>query len=92
MVSVEMTNHLYRYFPILEHAKIELEAGSVINLLQQINQLAPGFTQYLLDDSGALRRHVNISINNQVLIDRKKLSDKVPDKAKLYIFQSLTGG
>ncbi|WP_284242527.1 MoaD/ThiS family protein [Thalassotalea insulae] len=92
MINVEMTHHLYRYFPLLENTALELDAGSIADVLHQINQLAPGFTQYILDDNGALRRHVNISINNQLLIDRKTLLDKVPDNAKLYIFQSLTGG
>lgn len=35
---------------------------------------------------------VNLSINNTMVVDRKKLTDHVPDDATLYIFQALSGG
>lgn len=92
MPSVEMTSHLYRYFPALEHRKITVSAGSVAQVLQQMDTIAAGFSDYVLDERGALRRHVNISINNTLVIDRKNLSDHVPDDATVYIFQALSGG
>lgn len=87
-----MTAHLYRYFPELEGRDIVVATGSVANVLEELNKLAPGYSDYILDNSGALRRHVNLSINNQILIDRKSLSDQVPEDATVYIFQALTGG
>lgn len=92
MPVVQMTPHLYRFFPQLEHRTLEVPAGSVAEVLRAIDALAPGFTDYLLDDHGALRRHVNIGINQTILYDRKTLSDHVPEGATLYIFQALTGG
>lgn len=92
MPTVAMTPHLYHFFPVLENRKITLAAGSVVELLAAINEIAPGFTDYVLDDRGALRRHVNLSINNTMVVDRKKLTDHVPDDATLYIFQALSGG
>jgi molybdopterin synthase sulfur carrier subunit len=92
MPVVEMTPHLYRFFPQLEHRTLEISAGSVAEVLRAIDALAPGFTDYLLDDHGALRRHVNIGINQTILYDRKTLSVHVPEGATLYIFQALTGG
>ena len=92
MPTIEMTSHLYQFFPALEHREITAPAGSVAEVLQKINELAPGFTSYILDERGALRRHVNICINDNLVIDRKTLSDNVPDDAILYIFQALSGG
>ena len=92
MPTVEMTNHLYQFFPVLEHRKITVPAGSVAQILQAINAIAPGFTDYILDERGALRRHVNLSINDTVVIDRKTLSDHVPEDGVVYIFQALSGG
>lgn len=87
-----MTQHLYRFFPQLKDQEIVVRAGSVAEILSAINELAPGFTDYIQNEHGALRRHVNICINDSIVIDKIKLSDRVPDDATLYIFQSLSGG
>lgn len=92
MPTVEMTPHLYRFFPALKHRTIELPAGSVADVLHAMNAIAPGFTDYVLDERGALRRHVSLSINNTLVIDRQTLSDRVPEDGTLYIFQALSGG
>lgn len=92
MPSVQMTQHLYRFFPHLKDRQITVPAGSVADALLAINNLAPGFTDYVLDEHGALRRHVNISINNVAVIDKNKLSDCIPEDGTVYIFQSLSGG
>jgi len=52
----------------------------------------PGFIDYILDDRGALRQHVNLSINDTIVIDRKTLSDRVKDDETVFIFQALSGG
>lgn len=92
MATVEMTPHLYRFFPQLENRPITVPASSVAEILQAINDIAPGFTDYVLDERGALRRHVKLCINETIVIDRKKLSDYVQDHETVYIFQALTGG
>ncbi len=92
MPKVEMTQHLYRFFPQLKNQTINVPVGSVAEALSAINLLAPGFTDYVLDDHGALRRHVNLSINSNIIMDKKNLSDRIPEDATVYIFQSLSGG
>lgn len=92
MPTVEMTPHLYRFFPVLEDRMIEVQPGSVAEVLRAIDAIAPGFTDYVLDEQGALRRHVVLSINDTVLIDRKTLSDRVRDGDTVFIFQALSGG
>lgn len=92
MPTVEMTSHLYHFFPILENRLITVPAGSVAEILRQINKIAPGFTDYILDERGALRRHINLSINDTIVIDRLTLSDHVPENGTLFIFQALSGG
>ncbi|MDI1308841.1 MAG: MoaD/ThiS family protein [Methylotenera sp.] len=92
MPHVEMTQHLYRFFPQLKNTTLTVPAGSVKEALLAINEIAPGFTDYVLDERGALRRHVNISINDNIVIDKLKLSDLIPNDGTVYIFQSLSGG
>lgn len=92
MPTVKMTPHLFRFFPTLENRAIQVPAGSVAEVLRAVNDIAPGFTDYVLDENGALRRHVNLSVNDTLVIDRKNLSDHVPDDGTVYIFQALSGG
>jgi len=92
MPAVEMTSHLFRFFPTLEHRTIRVPAGSVADVLRAVDDIAPGFTDYVLDEHGALRRHVNLSIDDTLIVDRKTLSDRVPEDATVYIFQALSGG
>ncbi len=69
-----------------------MPTGSVAEILRAVNDIAPGFTDYVLDEHGALRRHVILSINDTIVIDRKTLSDRVPDDGTVYIVQALSGG
>jgi len=92
MVKVEMTSHLFRFFPTLENRSISVPSGSVADVLRAVNAIAPGFTDYVLDERGALRRHVKLSINDTLVVDRQSLSDRVPEGGTLYIFQALSGG
>lgn len=92
MPIVRMTPHLYRFFPQLENLIISVPAGSIADVLGAVNKIAPGFTDYVLDERGALRRHVNLSINDNVVLDKKTLSDHVPNDGTVFIFQALSGG
>ncbi len=92
MPTVEITPHLYRFFPALENRIIRVPAGSIAEVLNAINEIAPGFTDYVMDEHGALRRHVSLSINDTLVVDRKSLRDQVPEDGTVYLFQALSGG
>ncbi|MEQ1527936.1 MAG: hypothetical protein ABL925_01365 [Methylococcales bacterium] len=92
MPTVKMTAHLYRFFPQLANRTITVPAGSIAEVLRAVNEIAPGFADYVLDEHGALRRHVNLCINDTIIIDKKTLSDRVADDGTVYIFQALSGG
>lgn len=92
MPDIQMTPHLYRFFPQLKNRTITAPPGSVAEVLHSVNDLAPGFSDYIVDERGALRRHVILSINNTVVIDRKNLTDRLQEDDTLFIFQALTGG
>ncbi|MCB1872356.1 MAG: MoaD/ThiS family protein [Chromatiaceae bacterium] len=92
MPTVKVTENLYRFFPKLEEQTITVPTGSVAEILRTVNELVPGFTDYILDEHGALRRHVNLCINESVVVDRNRLTDMVPEDGTIYIFQALSGG
>jgi hypothetical protein len=47
---------------------------------------------YVLDDQGALRRHVAVYVNGLPARDRVGLSDPVGPRDEIHVFQALTGG
>jgi hypothetical protein len=47
---------------------------------------------YVLDDQGALRKHMNVFIDGVQITDRDGLSDAVAADAEVYVMQALSGG
>ena len=47
---------------------------------------------YVVDDQGALRRHVVVYVNGQPVNDRVGLTDPVGPRDEIYVFQALSGG
>ncbi len=92
MAHVELTRHLYRYFPALEGKDIAVEAATVADVVREMDKIAPGFAFYVCDERGRLRRHVNIFVENQNIADRKALSDPVNPESRVFILQALSGG
>ena len=48
--------------------------------------------RYIVDERGALRRHVNIFVGDELIYDRDTLSDPVNSDSRVFIFQALSGG
>jgi len=92
MPKVQLTRHLYQYFPALEGRELEVEAETVAEVVAQMEKLAPGFAFYVCDERGRLRRHVNIFVEENMLRDRGKLSDAVEPTSRVFIMQALSGG
>lgn len=47
---------------------------------------------YVLDEQGALRKHMGIIVDGVVVADRHKLSDSVGPDSTVYVLQALSGG
>jgi sulfur-carrier protein len=92
MATIELARHLYRFFPHLEGQEISVEASTAAEVIQGLEHLAPGFAFYICDEHGTLRPHVNIFIGNELVTDRKSLSDPVTAESRVYILQALSGG
>ena len=92
MAKVELTRHLYAFFPQLEGKSIEVEATTVAEVVSEMERIAPGFAFYICDELGRLRTHVNIFVEEERLADRPKLSDRVEPSSRVFIMQALSGG
>jgi sulfur carrier protein ThiS len=68
-------------------------AGSTVReALEAVFARNPRLRGYLLDDQGALRRHVVVFVAGEPVIDRERLSDKVSKEAEISVLQALSGG
>ena len=92
MARVELTRHLYQFFPQLEGKEIVVEATTVADVVREMERIAPGFAFYVCDERGRLRRHVNIFVEELSIGDRARLSDPVEPASRVFIMQALSGG
>lgn len=92
MAKVELTRHLYTFFPDLEGRDILVEASTVADVVRQMDKVAPGFAFYVCDERGRLRRHVNIFVEDERIADRQRLTDRVEPNSRVFIMQALSGG
>jgi len=70
----------------------EVPGSTVRDVLDNIFVQNERARSYVLDEQGALRRHMNVFINGRPITDHSTLSDTVPVDAEVYIMQALSGG
>jgi len=91
MARVKFTRHLVRFFPNLQD-NANVAGKTVAEVISALDQQYPGLAAYIVDEQGALRRHVNIFIGQELIQDRQQLQDPVAQDDQLYVFQALSGG
>lgn len=52
----------------------------------------PPLRGYVLDDQGAVRKHVAVFVDGEPIRDRDHLSDPVRPESEIYVMQALSGG
>lgn len=92
MAKVSLTRHLYEFFPDLKGRELSVDGSTVAQVMQKLEQIAPGIGFYICDERGKLRTHVNIFVENERILDREKLSDRVGPDSRIFIMQALSGG
>jgi len=90
MPNVRFTTALRRFFPDIKPEAVE--ATTVSELLGRLELRYPGLKDYLIDERGSLRQHVNIYIGDRLIEDRQALSDALAAEDEVLIFQALSGG
>ena len=89
MVTVHVTPNLQRHITA-ESASVG--GRTVAEVLHSYFQRCPALRGYVLEDAGALRKHMTIFVNGLVIQDRTNLSDPVPVDGEVFIMQALSGG
>ena len=89
MPTVLFTRALERFLPAPPTA---VEGATVGAALAAVFATRPVLRGYVLDDQGALRRHVAVYVNGRLVTDRTGLTDPVGSCDEIYVFQALSGG
>jgi len=90
MATVKFTYALEKFFPGIK--EIPAKGNTLREILDEVESRYPRIQNYLLDDQGKLRNHVNIFIDGSLITDRTALSDAFLPDSEIYIIQALSGG
>lgn len=90
MPHVAFTRHLLRFFPTLTEG--EVPGATVREVVDELDRRYPGLAAYLVDETGRLRRHVNVFVRDEPICDRDTLADRVAPGDRVFILQALSGG
>jgi molybdopterin synthase sulfur carrier subunit len=89
MAEVHFTSHLRALVP---GAPLNVAGATVGEALKSLFDGEPQVRGYVLDDRGALRKHVCIFADGERLAHNAALSRRIGPDTKLYIMQALSGG
>jgi hypothetical protein len=89
MATITYTSALRRFLPA---PSVTVAGGTVREALDAAFAGSQQLRGYILDDQGAVRRHVAIYVNGRALRDRTHLSDPLGPDDEIYVLQALSGG
>ena len=72
--------------------EVEVDAGTVGEAIAALDAAHPGFTSRILDESGALRRFVNVFVSDDDVRFLDGLDTAVPEGATIAIVSAVAGG
>jgi molybdopterin synthase sulfur carrier subunit len=89
LVRVSFTQNIQRHVACPTATVSGRTVGDVLNAVFSTNERARG---YILDEKGAVRRHLVVFVNGEPIRDRETLTDPVPEDAEVHVMQALSGG
>lgn len=72
--------------------EVEAKAGSVVEMIEVLNSTHPGIKDRLCDETGELRRFVNIYVNEEDIRFLKGKDTSLKDGDEVSIVPAIAGG
>jgi len=89
MVTVEFAASLRRH---VDCAPQSVATGTLREVLEGALRAAPELAHYVFDDQRAVRKHVAVFVNGQMVSERVKLNQRLGAGDRVLVIQALTGG
>lgn len=89
MPRVVFTKNLQRHVPC---PPASVEGATVADVLDAVFAANERLRGYVVDERGALRKHMVVFVDGHQLVDRATLSDAVAADGEVYVMQALSGG
>ncbi len=89
MADVAFTPNLQRH---VECPRRDAPGSTVREVLEGVFADNPRLRGYVVDERGALRRHMIVFVDGRQISDRERLSDRVGPRSEIYVMQALSGG
>ena len=89
MVTVEFAPSLRRH---VDCAPQQVAPGALRDALEAALRAAPALAHYVFDDQRAVRKHVAVFVNRQLVADRVSLSQPLEAGDRVLVVQALSGG
>ncbi|KAB0644063.1 MoaD/ThiS family protein [Burkholderia latens] len=70
----------------------DVGARTLAEALETVFGEQPRLRGYIVDDQGALRKHLSVFIDGHPVRDRQRLSDPLGADSRVYVVQALSGG
>ena len=71
---------------------VEVDAGTVLEVIEKLDSKFPGIRNSICDDSGGLRRFINIYVDGEDVRFLENLSTQTKDGAEIAIVPAISGG
>ncbi|MBK6006537.1 MoaD/ThiS family protein [Ramlibacter ginsenosidimutans] len=89
MPTVSFAPALTRHVPC---APQQVAAGTLASVLEDAFRAAPALRAYVLDEQGAVRKHVAVFVNGEMIPQREDLTRALAPPDRVHVIQALTGG
>lgn len=70
----------------------EVDASTLRLALEAAFRAAPALRGYVLDEQGAVRKHVAVFVNGDMIASRTELGQALAPSDQVMVIQALTGG
>lgn len=89
MPTVRFTRAIQRHVTCPD---LEVAADTVRAALDAYFEQHPAARHYVMDETGAVRRHVAVFVNDRQVLDRTGLADPLAPTDEVFVYQALSGG
>ena len=90
VVTIHLTSPLRPYCAGV--SRLSVEAGSVKAALEQLERHEPALYRNLCDETGALRRHLNVFVNSDNVRDREGVETALAAGDVVTFLPAVSGG